>query len=493
MYGKMKGLSSRALLLRFAATSLVAFLGIGIGLWLVLSRQLEQGAEIAARQHAVFVTGSIFEDQLTQDDLQRPVMPGTRRYQELHRFVYSHIIRIQFTVVRFKVWAPDGRILFSDEPRIVGRRFDVEPDLKAAFSGQTASTLSDLTAKENVFERDLAPSLFETYVPLYLNGRPHSGRPPAVAEVYTDLGAVRDQVTRTFRPVMLALLLGLLVLYALNFPIVRRMSRALTHQNLRLEKLLRQERRTVAELQELNRMKTEFVAVASHELRTPLTSMIGYAKTLKRPEVSGDDVRQELLQGIERQGDRLSGLLDNLLSAAQLDRGGRFRIPEPFDMAEAVPEVIDRLGHRSRRVIRDTLPALPPIRADRRLIEVVLFNLLDNALKFSPEETRCHLGFWLHGKSLVLQVRDQGAGIPASKQARVFERFYQIDSSATRRYGGVGLGLSLVKELVDGAGGRVDLSSHEGRGSTFTVTLPLLERVEPADSLNGPAKAQAVR
>jgi two-component system sensor histidine kinase SenX3 len=124
---------------------------------------------------------------------------------------------------------------------------------------------------------------------------------------------------------------------------------------------------------------------------------------------------------------------------------------------------------------------MPDVATDRQRIELILTNLLDNALKFSAEHTTCELGARVANGSLSFWVRDQGIGIGADQVDRIFERFYQIDSSITRRFGGVGLGLSLVRELVTSLGGTIQVASEPGRGSTFTVTVPLASASGEAD------------
>ena len=242
---------------------------------------------------------------------------------------------------------------------------------------------------------------------------------------------------------------------------------------MRLEDLLANEKRTVGELRELNRLKDEFVAIASHEVRTPLTSIIGYAKTLRRPEFAGDAAtRDEFLGAIERQGDRLHRLVQNLLASSQNEDDLNRPSLTTFRLQDVVDEVLVGLGIGRPRIRFSAPPDLEPIVSDRQRVELILSNLLDNALKFSPGETPCQLEAAREGAALVFRVRDEGVGIPSDKLPRIFDRFYQVDSSVTRQYGGVGLGLSLVKQLVSTLGGQIEVQSRPGRGSTFTVRLP---------------------
>ena len=142
------------------------------------------------------------------------------------------------------------------------------------------------------------------------------------------------------------------------------------------------------------------------------------------------------------------------------------------NFADMCREVVEGLGAEAERM-RISIPAtIPILYTDRDLLSRVVSNLLDNALKYSPDATPCELGAIADGDSIMFWVRDYGIGIPPGELSRVFDRFYQVDSSTTRVFRGTGLGLALVKDLLEQLGGHVALESEPGRGSTFTVTLP---------------------
>jgi signal transduction histidine kinase len=248
----------------------------------------------------------------------------------------------------------------------------------------------------------------------------------------------------------------------------------LAEQTDRLEILLEKEHHTVDELRELNRMKGEFVAVVSHELRTPVTALIGYAKTLRQPEFAGDTVlREEFLERMERQGDRLLRLVENLLTASRLESHRLELSISRVLFEDLVREVIEGLATEASRVHVSLPDDLPVLYTDRLLLARVLQNLIDNALKYSPDGSPCELEAQVEGDTLVFWVRDYGIGIPGDEVPRIFDRFYQVDSSSTRTFRGAGLGLSLVRDLSDHLGGRVEVQSLEGEGSRFTVRLPV--------------------
>ena len=261
----------------------------------------------------------------------------------------------------------------------------------------------------------------------------------------------------------------------------------LEEQTKRLEELLEKEHHTVDELRELNRMKGEFVAVVSHELRTPVTALLGYAKTLRQPEFAEDPkMRAEFLERMERQSERLLLLVENLLTAANLESDQvRVRVGRVL-FEDLVREVVESLGSEANRVHVDIPTELPVLTTDRQLLSRVLQNLVDNAVKYSPEDSLCELAASSDGDHILFSVRDYGIGIEPGEQARIFERFYQVDSSSTRTYRGSGLGLSLVREVLEKLGATIEVESSPGQGSRFTVRLPIQHpRLYAADERTG--------
>jgi signal transduction histidine kinase len=248
----------------------------------------------------------------------------------------------------------------------------------------------------------------------------------------------------------------------------------LASQSRELRTHLAREQETVAELQRLNRMHSQFVAMASHEVRTPLTAIIGYATTLRRVQVGSDPrLRATFLDIIERQARRLLALVESLLTVANLERGELAARPGPVPVTALCKEAVEALGAAGGRVALSLAPDLPPLVTDRRYLGQVLGNLLENAVKYSPAGSACELGVRQDGDWLALWVRDHGNGIPEAELGRIFDRFYQVDASDTRAATGVGLGLALVQDLVHLLGGTVSVTSKVGSGSCFTVRLPL--------------------
>jgi signal transduction histidine kinase len=235
------------------------------------------------------------------------------------------------------------------------------------------------------------------------------------------------------------------------------------------------EKSAVARMEEVDRMKTEFVATITHELRTPLTSILGAAKTMRtRGHVLDDEQRLEMLEVIDRQGERLLRLIEDVLSASRIETTGvarlRRRKLELVSIAEAVIK-----GERSAGVSSPIELEAPPtleVFGDPMAIEQILTNLIDNAVKYSAAGQPITVRLSDRPSDVLMEVEDRGIGIPEDVLPAIFDRFRQADQSMTRPIGGVGLGLYIVKNLVGGMGGEVSVVSEEGRGSKFSVSLP---------------------
>lgn len=235
-----------------------------------------------------------------------------------------------------------------------------------------------------------------------------------------------------------------------------------------------QERAAVERLEEVDRMKTEFIATISHELRTPLTSIIGASKTLRLRRMDlTDEQKTDFLQVIERQGERLLRLIEEVLSASRIETGGATLRREPVELVAIAREVVqaeESAGVKNPIILE--APERVDAYGDSTAIEQILTNLIDNAAKYSEPGRPIMLRVADRPTGVVMQVRDEGRGIPAGALPTIFDRFRQVDQSSTRRTGGVGLGLYIVKNLVSGMGATITVESEEGRGSTFTVKLP---------------------
>ena len=245
----------------------------------------------------------------------------------------------------------------------------------------------------------------------------------------------------------------------------------------------------VTELRRLETLRRDFVANASHELRTPVTALRSAAETLHDVIEADPPAAGRFLDMIERNAERLQHIIDDLLDLSRLE-SQTYRLElEPLDVAEVAGRVVELFAERARArqmALRLRLPAdLPRVQADRRALEHVLCNLVDNAIKYGPSGGVVILGAEAGEHALQLLVQDSGPGIAAEHLPRLFERFYRVDAGRSRALGGTGLGLAIVKHLTEAMGGQVGVDSEPGRGTTFRCRLPL---VGP-ESEKGPSEA----
>jgi signal transduction histidine kinase len=240
--------------------------------------------------------------------------------------------------------------------------------------------------------------------------------------------------------------------------------------------------RAYTQLQQLDKMKTGFLNALSHELRTPLAPILGYSEILLSGglgELPKGAVRG--LQAIQESGKRLLGLIETLLAFVRLEQGEMALNREPLEVGPLLSSVVEpvqaKAGERRLTVNVDVPDGIPLVLADPQELTMALNHLVDNAMKFTPAggtvtvKARAVAGGGAK-PSIEIAVQDTGVGIPAEHHERIFDRFYQVDSSATRQYGGVGMGLAVVKQIIEAHGSHVVVESEPGKGSTFRFILP---------------------
>jgi two-component system phosphate regulon sensor histidine kinase PhoR len=233
----------------------------------------------------------------------------------------------------------------------------------------------------------------------------------------------------------------------------------------------------ITELKRIDQIRSDFVANVSHELRTPLSILRGYIETLlDNPKTSREELSR-ILEVMQRHSKRLGLLVDDLLSLAQLESSSTnlelrdVRVRELFD--NIIRDWEDKLTAKNLKVIVDLPPDSLNIRADETRLEEVLYNLLENAVKYSREYGEIRLQARQRRAEIVLSVGDDGIGISKDQLPRVFERFYRADKARSRELGGTGLGLAIVKHIAQLHGGHVEAQSELGKGTTIRVVLPL--------------------
>ena len=230
----------------------------------------------------------------------------------------------------------------------------------------------------------------------------------------------------------------------------------------------------------ITRLRNDLIATVSHELKTPLSSIRALIDTLLEGRYHDEKQHREYLQLAAKENERLSRLIDNFLAFSRMERGKRTFDFSEVEVEEVVTAAVDAVREKFQapgaRLDVDVAAGLPKISGDAGALVTALVDLLDNAHKYTGDEKQVALRAYREAGKLCLEVRDNGVGLSRRAAKKVFDRFYQVDQRLARRAGGCGLGLSIVQFIVTAHGGSVGVSSQPGRGSTFTITLPALER-----------------
>jgi PAS domain S-box-containing protein len=249
--------------------------------------------------------------------------------------------------------------------------------------------------------------------------------------------------------------------------------------------------RDLTEERVLEQMRSDFVATVSHELRTPLAAIYGAAVTLRRPDLDlAEEMRGRLLDVVADESDRLAQIVNDVLLASHLDSGQLQLRIETVDAAKLTETVIEAARTHLPDGVTLSVDApkrLPRVAADEQQLRQVLVNLVENAVKYSPDGGPVDVKLSRGERGVLWAVSDQGLGIPPAERRRVFEKFYRLDPNMTRGIGGTGLGLYICRELVRRLDGRIWVEANTtgtngaARGSTFFVELPVADRAARAE------------
>ncbi len=412
-------------------------------------------------------------------------------------------------LIRIKVYDPGGNVIWSDEPRLIGRRFYTNK-MKEALRGDVVYELEIPEEEEHKYEKGLAPSLIEYYIPVIGLG----GEVIGSVEIYQDATPLLHHIRKTKGLIWGVTILGGLVIYLSMQFMVRRSSSLLIRMQKELEEYSRGLEKKVMErtreLEEANlslkvasRHKSEFIAMMSHELRTPLNSIIGFSEVLIDRKFGELNQKQtKYLNYIYESGKHLLSLINDILDLSRIEAGKTELHPQEFPLSEALKGAIAIIRPQAvKKGITLGLDVKSPsitITSDLVRFKQIMYNLLSNAVKFTPSGGNVRVSAHLvqgsqftddgkeelrepltvnrerHGDFVEIAVQDTGIGIKKENQKLIFQPFTQVDSSISRRHEGTGLGLCLTRRFVEMHGGRIWVESEgEGKGSTFTFTLPL--------------------
>ena len=225
------------------------------------------------------------------------------------------------------------------------------------------------------------------------------------------------------------------------------------------------------------RLQSDFVSAVSHEFRTPLTTLLQLSDMLDKDRIPGAEARREVYRVLLRESERLHRLVESLLDFGRMEaRSYRYRL-EPVDASEVIRGIVDEFRLEATpggyHVELGESESRPVIRADREALGLAVWNLLDNAVKYSPECRTVWVELDREGGRLAIRVKDQGIGIPSGEQKRIFRKFVRGTQPAEKPIKGTGIGLAITRRIVEAHHGEIRLKSEPGQGSTFTILLPL--------------------
>ena len=274
-----------------------------------------------------------------------------------------------------------------------------------------------------------------------------------------------------------------------EFIATRGIFRDITRRRKTEEELKKSKRRIELQnikLRKLDELKTDFLNVTSHELRTPVTPIKGYLQMLLKQKIGSITEEQEkVLKIIQRNTDRLDHLIQDLLDISRLESGTMKFIPEQADINRLIGEIAETMRSsadlKNIKINVDLEEKIPDLIIDRDRVKQVIMNLINNAIKFSPDGSVVNIRAKKEEDEILFEVQDSGRGIPKNEQTKIFDTFYQVDSGMDRKFGGVGLGLSISRGIVLAHGGRIWAESTVGKGSTFRFTFP----IEPTLDIEG--------
>ncbi len=378
---------------------------------------------------------------------------------------------------RIRILDAHGLVIVDSEQETAGRSLGEDPLVASALLGQYRSRTtgqSVAVAAPVLLEGELVSVIYLTQ-PL-----------DDVTAVLTDLGA--RWALATGIALLLSAGVGLVLSGAITRPL-RRLTAAAgavaggdfetqvpVGSRDELGQLSRAFNDMTARLRAARRMQIDFVANVSHELRTPLTSVKGTVETLREGAVDDPEVRDRFLETVESETDRLIRLVNDLLTLSRVDSEALNLRRAEVDLAALARTTVEAQRPRAEALglVLEiaSAPELPSIPADADRVAQVLVNLIDNALKYSQPGGRVTVVVAPHVEGVLVEVRDEGLGIPAADLAHVGERFYRAEKARSRAHGGSGLGLAIASALVAAHGGRLWLESVEGEGTTARFTLP---------------------
>ena len=397
---------------------------------------------------------------------------------------------------RLMIIDEDGKVQFDSFSQLCGVRLQLPEVLSVLTGGQsTAYGIHHLTSQQRSLTADAADEYVAYCTASLIGTRGRLGVLLFVApvqEMMTSLTQVQQQLLSVFLAVAVAALaVALIFSQVITKPMaamtrtIQKMGKGDLSARVKVRgsgeiRQLAESYNTMAEqLERLDRSRNQFVSNASHELKTSLATMkILLESLIYQPDMPAE-LRAEFMQDMNHEIDRLTSIITDLLTLTQGDDHAVTLKLEKVDVSSLAEETLHRLQstaeQRNLELYRNIQPGCI-MQADSSKLSQIIYNLTENARKYTPDGG--HISVRLHTESghMILQVQDDGVGIPKDDQAHIFDRFYRVDKARSRDTGGTGLGLSIVRQMVTLHGGAISVDSQPGKGSVFTVRIPLTRK-----------------
>ncbi len=439
----------------------------------VVSEQSNRDAQVIAG----VVTGLAVSDEINSGIAAPEAQAGGLGGLALSTFLQSS------NIVRLSLYDTEGEMLWSS----VGAEPSAAVDsgaFQVAAQGMVATGLSKDVKYVSLDGKAATGDVTSTFLPLF---DAVTNTPSQILEVSRDVTGTLDSRISSARTSMFTTVFGTLggafvvlfgVVLSADIVLGRSRRRAVSHERaLADEKIVAHQLELEnQQLKQLNEERDRFLSMVSHELRTPLASILGFADILKRRQGGESaDKNQKHLDLIRRNGDHLDSLIEEMLEITRIEAGRFEVVKEGFELDQLLGQVSDSaavmLSANSQDLVIDCDKDVE-LHGDRKRVMQVMLNLLSNASKYSPQGGSITLSTRLEGDEVTISVADQGDGIPETERQKLFDRFYRMDDDATKSQSGLGLGLSIVKAIVDAHHGAIDIQSEVGVGTTMSVKLP---------------------
>ena len=457
-------------LVRFGLLALVPVVALGVVLAHVLNADIQQRYLDTSRSSATLIAQVGIQPLLDVQQVEGGMSPAqiNQLDDKLQGAALSN------DVDRIKVWNRKGTIVYSDNPTLIGKTFPIDDDLGNALAGRSSANITSGHDAENAGDYLNGP-LIQVYAPIVFKG---TSSPSGAFELYVPYAPVQAAIDRESHTVYVFLIAGLALFYLSMFPVVLLADRW-------RRRLLREAQATalanLAVLERLNRLKSEFLTRISHQFRTALVGIKGFSELLKDSERLDMAEVRAYANDIYRDAERLDKAFNEMLELDRIEAGRAALKVARADLNQLIERVVEATRNQNPdHVLAVKLDAsVPPVSCDEEKLSQVLTILLSNATKYSPAGREILITSRADSSDIEVTVKDQGTGMPADFDDRLFEGNRRQRVSSIRRLArgaSTGLGLQIARQIIEMHGGRIWFESSAGQGSEFHFTLPIQVR-----------------